>query len=723
MKIEFPLISLFGYRVNAQTYEFLGRTGKIEISGYSSRRLESILRLMNGRNSVKQIAERVRSSISREELDGVMETLHSSGVIVDSRYLFEQFHIDSSNPSEFVQRLSNQQIQQMVTMEAFGDRGGSTVHLSPPKGRLSSLLDQRRSQRDFSGEKLPMNQLSGLLSAMYGENICRPVPSAGGLYPMTIFVQLLAGVSGLEAGLYQYLPRTNSLTLHRETKVHQLYSIFDSVSLCEHAAILIMVVANLSHVAQKYANRGYRYALIESGHICQNAYLYSTEQGLGVVEFGGYKDERLAGLLGLNYPEEVVLSSLFVGKKSTSQKVVTELGMFDCNRLVDEMVVRNKLVSSVDIVDLEFRSYVPSFVAARCRYPVAAKTRNDYSFATGLTSFEAQFKALVEAYERIVCSRPRCDVLSAAKDLNVDWIDPRKYFPYSSRQAQDGLVPLSLNVRKKLEWVNATRIRDGSNLLVPVDMVFYPIDEKDVGRRLTYRADSSGVAAHTDIKKAKINALFELIERDALMLHWYCRTQPTKLPKEVAPESVQESVDYWTRVGVSVELVDITIDSVPVVLCLIHSPKMKPYFVSGAAAGLDYNSAINKAFQEAELMWLSWRKCKIPRINRRKVVSPKDHGVLYMNTGYSRYLKKFLTGKEALPREKINLSPEKLFDPVLVVIDNGDNPYGLKVVRVLSESLLPINFGFGTESSRHRRIRSLGLTWERTFPSQPHFFA
>ena len=62
------------------------------------------------------------------------------------------------------------------------------------------------------------------------------------------------------------------------------------------------------------------------------------------------------------------------------------------------------------------------------------------------------------------------------------------------------------------------------------------------------------------------------------------------------------------------------------------------------------------------------------------------------------------------------------FDPIVVDITPKEHNCGLTVVRVLSEKLMPFNFGYGSEHYEHPRIVAVGLKWNMEFPSIPHFF-
>jgi len=65
----------------------------------------------------------------------------------------------------------------------------------------------------------------------------------------------------------------------------------------------------------------------------------------------------------------------------------------------------------------------------------------------------------------------------------------------------------------------------------------------------------------------------------------------------------------------------------------------------------------------------------------------------------------------------------KNFDPVVIDITPSHPLTELRVVRLLSEKLMPLTFGHGSEHYGHPRIDALGLKWHWDFPSLLHFFA
>lgn len=79
------------------------------------------------------------------------------------------------------------------------------------------------------------------------------------------------------------------------------------------APITILLTAMFRRTIYKYGNRGYRFILTESGHLLQNIALLSTSYGMGTCDIGGYEDDEINEMLGIDGMTESVIGEVALG--------------------------------------------------------------------------------------------------------------------------------------------------------------------------------------------------------------------------------------------------------------------------------------------------------------------------------------------------------------------------------------------------------------------------
>ena len=193
-----------------------------------------------------------------------------------------------------------------------------------PRGMtLANCLAGRHSvQRDQLGGVLPLDQLAALLnmaarsqrskpskSAPDAIYRFRPYPSGGALYPCDIHV-VPGAVCGLDRPC-RYDAREHSLVDYGVPAGD-----FRSVETALYPAsppAAFVISAVLDRTIAKYGPRGYRFALLEAGHIGQNLILAATALGLPSLVYSSYHDAELERWLGFDGINEVALSVILVG--------------------------------------------------------------------------------------------------------------------------------------------------------------------------------------------------------------------------------------------------------------------------------------------------------------------------------------------------------------------------------------------------------------------------
>jgi SagB-type dehydrogenase family enzyme len=74
------------------------------------------------------------------------------------------------------------------------------------------------------------------------------------------------------------------------------------------------VAAVFGRTRFKYGLRGYRFALLEAGHVAQNVVLTATALGLAAVPLGGFYDRPTDEFLGLDGVNESTLYTIALGR-------------------------------------------------------------------------------------------------------------------------------------------------------------------------------------------------------------------------------------------------------------------------------------------------------------------------------------------------------------------------------------------------------------------------
>lgn len=191
-------------------------------------------------------------------------------------------------------------------------------------GQVEGLATARRSARAFRDEPLALADLAALLRAGYAmitpehdkasqTFLRRPVPSAGGLYPLELYL-LVRNVEGLRKGLYHYDAVGDALeTLAEADWEETADKAFLTWRFAEQAPVVVCIGAAFERTQSKYGPRGYRYVLLEAGHVAQNLCLSAGESGLASLCLGGFHDGILNRLFALDGRNEAIIYTVALG--------------------------------------------------------------------------------------------------------------------------------------------------------------------------------------------------------------------------------------------------------------------------------------------------------------------------------------------------------------------------------------------------------------------------
>ncbi|HET8894208.1 MAG TPA: SagB/ThcOx family dehydrogenase [Gaiellaceae bacterium] len=180
---------------------------------------------------------------------------------------------------------------------------------SPPAASLWSAIADRHSGHAFTGT-LGIDALATMLLAGYG---ARAVPSGGALYPLEVYVAARR-VTGLPRGILHLDPERRVLEILVEGDLaDELDAAMPAPEVLADASAVIFVTAVFWRTRFKYGLRGYRFALLEAGHVMQNVLLAATALGVTAFPLGGFYDAAVEELLGVDGIDESVLYGAVLG--------------------------------------------------------------------------------------------------------------------------------------------------------------------------------------------------------------------------------------------------------------------------------------------------------------------------------------------------------------------------------------------------------------------------
>ena len=180
------------------------------------------------------------------------------------------------------------------------------IKLPPPNmnsGKsLMQSLQARKSSRDFSTKKLPVDVLSNLLWAACGinrpESGKRTAPSAVNWQEIDVYV-------AMADGLYLYNAKEHTL---KPVIKQDIRALTGKQTFVKDAPVNLIYVADYSKMGGGDAEERNSYAAADAAFIAQNVYLFCASEGLATVVRGLIDRDVLAKAMGLRDHQKIILS-------------------------------------------------------------------------------------------------------------------------------------------------------------------------------------------------------------------------------------------------------------------------------------------------------------------------------------------------------------------------------------------------------------------------------
>jgi SagB-type dehydrogenase family enzyme len=190
--------------------------------------------------------------------------------------------------------------------------------------KLIDSLQMRISCRNFRKKAISLEQLATVLNYSYGirkislfnnsELFQRFTPSGGALYSIELYL-IIRNVESVEPGLYHFCIIPPGLELIKEIELPNdlITSLFMNQFYINGASVIILATSMVERTMWKYGDRGYRYILLEAGHIFQNINLIACGLDMASLNIGGFFDEDISKLLNIDPEFEIPVYAIALG--------------------------------------------------------------------------------------------------------------------------------------------------------------------------------------------------------------------------------------------------------------------------------------------------------------------------------------------------------------------------------------------------------------------------
>jgi ribosomal protein S12 methylthiotransferase accessory factor len=239
-------------------------------------------------------------------------------------------------------------------------------------------------------------------------------------------------------------------------------------------------------------------------------------------------------------------------------------------------------------------------VVSRFAYPVpesVGSKQQNLCHGCAPDENDARTIAIIEALERYAgISPPLVEVVASYDSLATVALDPTTLPLFSAAQyLHPGCAYRPFDPAAQSSWVWGFSFTHQRPRLVPSAAVYYA-DDSDL-----LDETSSGVAAHSVRALALINGAFELVERDAFMIHWLNRLSPPRVDIEHTTDPiVGRMLGFVSSKGWRPYVIDLTTDlEIPVYVALgIRDDLCGHALLIGAGSSIDASAALFRAVRE-----------------------------------------------------------------------------------------------------------------------------
>ncbi|OGC87990.1 hypothetical protein A2419_00795 [Candidatus Adlerbacteria bacterium RIFOXYC1_FULL_48_26] len=301
----------------------------------------------------------------------------------------------------------------------------------------------------------------------------------------------------------------------------------------------------------------------------------------------------------------------------SSSKIFNHIAAFpDYEVLPNWQILLNYLASQKFISKPSFslllqRNDLPNINRVKLESRVTEEVTDGWSldtkgFGSNVEIEEAYSKSVGEFLERYTTTLYRSKnlkhssynklVRAGARALSLDVLP--KFLPWQMEEFKE----FAYSNDTQLRWAEATELISGKRTYVPAQLVFWSYNRTSANEPYLQDSTTNGQAGHFTFEESVLGSIYELIERDALLIFWLNTISPKRIALETIDDpAIKARIKLLQKSGLKLFFLDTTTDlEIPSCVCVVLDDRgAEPRVALGGSAGFDIYKNLNSSLNEA----------------------------------------------------------------------------------------------------------------------------
>ncbi|MHB8362086.1 MAG: YcaO-like family protein [Patescibacteria group bacterium] len=271
----------------------------------------------------------------------------------------------------------------------------------------------------------------------------------------------------------------------------------------------------------------------------------------------------------------------------------------------------------------------------------------------------AKEKAVFESIERLCLFYDKKQyskfILSSREEFKQNYLSLNNFQYFTKGQIYNNKKKLEINSQDKFYWVKGTNFNTKDNIFIPVQLIFLNGENKE---KIIVQSISTGAAGGRTLNDAIQRGTFEIIERDAFMIHYLAKTYGELIDFSMNKRLVQLR-EYFRKYNLELYLISLPTDLgiYTMMSFIVDRTGLGVPFSAGMKTGLNpYKVAVGSI--EESYMGINFSRNNLldkdlKNIDEKNISTMKQRGLYWLDQDKLQYINPWIKNKRKIKFDKM----------------------------------------------------------------------